>query len=133
MFVEPLNRHVVVVVYLATIIWSVSESWGGDVPASDSDPFVHILRHYLLCKLLIFLTRSDLLRPSLFSVGGGGGVTTPAPGHSPVTVVVLPHRIICPPERHLSPSQHSETHRYLHRPPTPLRNCLLRPCLACRI
>ena len=34
----------VFVVCLAAGTWGVSESWGGDVPASDSDPSVPKLR-----------------------------------------------------------------------------------------
>ena len=41
-----------VVVYLDTGPWGVSYLLDGDVPASDSDPSVPRLHHYLLRKLL---------------------------------------------------------------------------------
>ena len=39
-----LEKIVVVVVYMSTGLWSVSESLGGDVPALDSDPSVPRIR-----------------------------------------------------------------------------------------
>ena len=41
-----------VVVCLATSTWGVFESWGDDIPVSESDPSVPRLRFKLLFKIL---------------------------------------------------------------------------------
>ena len=57
------------------------------------------------------------------------------PAHDPsistLPTIVSSHRIIFPPEHHLSPSQHTKSHCSLHQ--TALPNYLPRPRHACRI
>ena len=73
---------------------------------------------YLGSVLNCYLRYSTLLNPLLplrpppdLCLGGG----CPHPPLTTIlsTSVVQPHRIIFPPERHLSPSQHPNTHRSL--------------------
>ena len=80
--VYDVYKYVSVVVYLATGPWDVSESWGGDVPASDSDPFAPRLHRYLLRKPTTLLKplHSSLPSPCVIS----GDLPTLAPVHSTI-------------------------------------------------
>ena len=47
------------------------------------------------------------------------GLPTPAPSLPTFNAVMYKHRIIHPPESHLSPYQHTKAHRSLHQNPLP--------------
>ena len=80
-----------------------------------------------------FLTQSALLfPPSGFPLRGG--FLYPPLDTLLSTSAVHPHSIIFPPELHLSPSQHTNTHHSLLHILTPLHPCLLLCSRhACRI
>ena len=60
-----------------------------------------------------------------------GGIPSHAPSLSPLLNVRSPHRIICPPRRHLSLSHHNEVRSSLYL--TLLHPCLPLPLYACSI
>ena len=111
-----------VCVLLATSPCGISESWGGDVPISDSDQCGPRLRRLFWCRLLmnlpfnLFLSSSVLLRgkpttdlpphPLTYTLSLHGiirpDVHTPSPSQN--TKIFFPHRVLRSPERRPSPS-----------------------------
>ena len=110
---------VVVLIFLATGPWGVSKLWGGDVPTSDRDPSGPRIRHKFI-RSYSYYSRSTL--SAHLPMSAQGGLLARAPSSPPFPTIVSPHRIIRPPERHLSPFQNSKACFSLHHtmlPPSP--------------
>ena len=106
-------------------------------PRTATPPYLgSVVKCYVSISTLLNLLRpspplSSLIRPPPdFRLGG---CHHPPLATLPSTYVVQPHRIIRPPWRHLSLSQHPKTPRSLPHIWTPLRPFLLRPFHACLI
>ena len=96
-------------------------------PRTGSPPYLGYVAN---CYIAILLYPTPLFSPS-HPMSARGGLPAHAHSLSTFPTVVSPHRIIHPPRRHLSLSQHKESQRSLHQ--TLLPPCLLRPCHALRI